>query len=160
MKTKEHEILSHSPEETDRLGAFLGRHASPGLVIALSGELGAGKTCLTQGIAKGLGVPEEFYVTSPSFTLVNQYPGRIELYHVDLYRIESLTGIEDMGLEEIMPSQHVVVIEWADKAADVLPPERLSISMSIVDEQVHCLQLTGAGQEASHLVEKCFSEFG
>ena len=154
MKTKEYEIISRSPEETRRFGVFLGRHAPSGLVIALSGELGAGKTCLTQGIARGLGVPEEFYVTSPSFTLVNQYPGRIDLCHVDLYRIETRVEIEETGLEEMMLAQHVVVVEWADKAAEILPYERLSILMSIVDDQVRHLQLTGCGQEASHLVEK------
>ena len=124
-------------------------------VYCLRGELGAGKTCLTQGIATGLGVPEEFYVTSPSFTLVNQYPGRTDLYHVDLYRIETRVEIEEMGLEEMMLAQHVVVIEWADKAAGILPQERLSISMRILDDQVRQLQLTGSGQGASHLVEKC-----
>ena len=113
MRSKEHHIISPAPEETFRLGAFLGKHVTNGSVIALSGELGSGKTCLAQGIARGLKVPEDLYVTSPSYTLVNEYPGRLRLFHVDLYRIENIAEIDEIGLDEIMGCDDVTVIEWA-----------------------------------------------
>jgi tRNA threonylcarbamoyladenosine biosynthesis protein TsaE len=160
LKTEEHEIISHSSEETFRLGTFLGEHLTHGSVIALSGELGSGKTCLAQGIAKGLKVPEELYVTSPTYTLVNEYPGRLRLFHVDLYRIENSTEVDEIGLEEIMGCDDVTVIEWAEKIVGMLPEERLSISISIIDDQTRHLLFTGYGQEAVNLVETCLPEFG
>lgn len=160
MKTEEYEIISRSYEETLRLGAVLGERLTHGWVIALSGELGSGKTCLAQGIAKGLKVPEDLYVTSPSYTLVNEYPGRLRLFHVDLYRIENSNEVDEIGLEEIMERNDVTVIEWAEKIVGMLPEERLSISISIVDDQTRNLLFTGYGQEAVHLVETCLPEFG
>lgn len=139
---------------------FLGKHLANGSVVALSGELGSGKTCLTQGIAKGLQAPEDLYVTSPSYTLVNEYPGRMRLFHVDLYRIESAVELADIGLDEIMGSDDVTVIEWAEKIVELLPKERLRIAISVVDDQTRDIQLTGYGQEAVDLIERCIGEFG
>lgn len=159
MKTEDHYIISHSPEETFRLGAFLGKHVTSGSVIALSGELGSGKTCLTAGIATGLLVPEDFYVTSPSYVLVNEYPGRLRLFHVDLFRIRDLVELDDIGLDEIMGSNSVTVIEWAEKVDKDLPKERLAVSMSIVDNHTRNLHMTAYGQSAIDLIEKCRLEF-
>jgi len=155
LKSKVHDIISHSPEETLRLGAFLGKYLTNGSIIALSGELGSGKTCLTQGIARGLQVPEDLYVTSPSYTLVNEYPGRLRLFHADLYRIGNVVELDEIGLDEIMGCDGVTVIEWAEKMIELLPKERLFISISIVDDQRRELLLTGYGQEAVDLIEKC-----
>ena len=160
LKSKEHRIISHSPEETVRLGLFLGKHLTKRSVVALSGELGSGKTCLTQGIARGLQVPEDLYVTSPSYTLMNEYPGRLRLFHVDLYRIGSIVEVDEIGLDEIIGGDDVTVIEWAEKMIDVLPKERLFILISIVDDQTRNLHLTGCGQTAVGLIEKCLLEFG
>jgi len=160
LKSKEHHIVSHSPEETVRLGAFLGKYLTNGSVIGLSGELGSGKTCLTQGIARGLQVPEDLYVTSPSYTLVNEYPGRLRLFHVDLYRIGNVVELDEIGLDEIIGGDDVTVIEWAEKIIDVLPKERLFISISIVDDQTRNLHLTGCGQGAVDLIKRCLLEFG
>lgn len=159
MKSKIHQIISHSPEETDRLGAFLGKHLTNGAVIALSGELGCGKTCLTQGIARGLQVPEDFYVTSPTYTLVNEYLGRLRLFHVDLYRIENIVELDEIGLDEIMGCDDVTVIEWAEKMIEILPKERLFISISIKDHQIRNFLLRGSGQSAVDLIEKCIHKF-
>ena len=159
MKKKEQQIVSRSPDETRRFGALLGRRAVPGMVIALKGELGSGKTCLTQGIALGLDVPEDLYVTSPSFALVNEYPGRLRLIHVDLYRIETAAELDDVGLEEMMEAQDIVVIEWADKVPEILPDEHLSISIGIVNDHTRHLHLAGCGQEACDLVGRCLHEF-
>lgn len=160
MKSKEYNITSHSPEETVRIGEFLGKYLKNGSVIALSGELGSGKTCLTQGIARGLGVPDDLYVTSPSYTLVNEYPGRLRLFHVDLYRIDNAVELDEIGLDEIIESDHATVIEWAEKMIEALPKERLFVSISIVDDRTRNLHLTGCGQSAVDLIEKCLLEFG
>jgi tRNA threonylcarbamoyladenosine biosynthesis protein TsaE len=159
LKSTKHHIISHSPEETFRLGAFLGKHITTGLVIALSGELGSGKTCLTQGIAYGLKVPKDLYVTSPSYTLVNEYPGQLPLFHVDLYRIENMAELNDIGIDEIMGYDHVTVIEWAEKMTEMLPKERLFILIAILDDQRRNLLMTGYGQQVVDLIEKCKLEF-
>ena len=159
MKTKEHHLVSISPEETLRLGAFLGKYLTNGSVVALSGELGSGKTCLTQGIARGLQVPEDLYVTSPSYTLVNEYPGRLRLFHVDLYRIGNVVELDEIGLDEIMGCDGVTVIEWAEKIVELLPKEGLFISISVVDHQTRDFHLTGSGQMALDLIDKCMVEF-
>lgn len=160
MKRNELDITSSSPEETFRLGAFLGKHVTSGSVIALTGELGSGKTCLAQGIARGLDVPENLYVTSPTYTIVNEYPGRFNLFHVDLYRIEHIAELAEIGLDEIMERGDATVIEWAEKADEVLPEERLSISISIVDDHTRELHIRASGQNAVDLIERCLLEFG
>jgi len=133
----------------------LGRHAPPGTVITVSGELGSGKTRLTQGIAKGLQVPEEFVVTSPTFAIVNEYPGRIRLYHVDLYRIVDSSELEDIGLEEILADDGITVIEWADRLSDELPSERVDIAISVLDETTREFCLTPYGQDAINWLTRC-----
>jgi tRNA threonylcarbamoyladenosine biosynthesis protein TsaE len=155
LKSKVHDIISYSPEETLRLGAFLGKYLTNGSVIALSGELGSGKTCLAQGIARGLGVPDHLYVTSPSYTLVNEYPGRLRLFHVDLYRIENLVELDEIGLDEIIGCDGVAVIEWAEKMIEVIPKERLSVSIAIVGHQTRNFRFKGYGQSAVDLIDKC-----
>jgi tRNA threonylcarbamoyladenosine biosynthesis protein TsaE len=110
-------FISHSPEETESLGEKFGRAARHGLVIALSGELGAGKTQLVKGLARGLGVTAR--VHSPTFTLVNEYAGgRRRLFHLDLYRLESRKQILSAGLEEFLQPDGVAVIEWAERLED------------------------------------------
>jgi len=111
-------FISHSPAETESLGETFGRAAKCGLVIALSGELGAGKTQLVKGIARGLGITAR--VHSPTFTLVNEYVGgRLWLFHLDLYRLESREQILAAGLEEFLQPDGVAVIEWAERIYDL-----------------------------------------
>jgi tRNA threonylcarbamoyladenosine biosynthesis protein TsaE len=110
-------FISHSPAETESLGEKFGRAATPGLVIALTGELGAGKTQLVKGLARGLGVTAR--VHSPTFTLVNEYDGgRLRLFHLDLYRLESSQQILGAGLEEFLQPDGVAVVEWAERLED------------------------------------------
>src|ERR1019366_1083616 len=107
-------FISHGPAETESLGESFGRAAKHGLVVALSGELGAGKTQLVKGLARGLGITAR--VHSPTFTLVNQYAGgRLRLFHLDLYRLESSAQILSAGLEEFLQPDGVAVVEWAEK---------------------------------------------
>ncbi len=119
-------------EETLRWGAALGAHLQPGDVVALVGDLGVGKTTLTQAISRGLGVTVP--VTSPTFTLIHEYPGRIPLFHFDPYRLERPEDAADLGLEEYFERGGVVVVEWADKVLALLPPERLTLTLEIVGD--------------------------
>lgn len=106
---------THSPSDTQALGKKIGRHLKAGDIIFLFGDLGAGKTTLTQGIAQGLGVTPEEYVRSPSFTLVNEYRGKTPVFHIDLYRIDSFPELENLGLEEVFSSEGISIVEWAEK---------------------------------------------
>jgi tRNA threonylcarbamoyladenosine biosynthesis protein TsaE len=113
-------FISHSPAETELLGERWGRAAERGLVIGLSGDLGAGKTQLVKGIARGLGVTAP--VHSPTFTLVNEYSGgRLRLFHLDLYRLETHRQIVSAGLEEFLQPDGLAVIEWAERMSDLAP---------------------------------------
>ena len=156
LTPQQHRIVTSCTEETLRFGTFLGRQLTSGDVVALNGDLGSGKTCLTQGIAKGLDVPQGFYVTSPSFALVNEYPGRIRLFHLDFYRMGDISELDDIGFDEILAVEGIVVIEWADKFPSALPSERLDISLTIMNEQTRELSLKGHGQHAVDLVKTCF----
>ncbi len=110
---------TRSPEETRSLGERMARELVPGDVLLLYGDLGSGKTTFVQGLARGLGVPEEVYVVSPSFALIHEYPGRIPLFHVDLYRL-SPEEVDDLGLAEIIP-RGVTVIEWSEHLPEEIP---------------------------------------
>ncbi|WP_041424235.1 tRNA (adenosine(37)-N6)-threonylcarbamoyltransferase complex ATPase subunit type 1 TsaE [Thermosediminibacter oceani] len=116
--------------ETEKLGEALGKLLSPGDCVALKGDLGAGKTAFTRGIARGLGSID--YVTSPTFTIINEYGGDIPLAHMDVYRLLDAVELEDIGFRDYLKS-HVVVMEWADKVTDILPPEVLWIEFEILD---------------------------
>ena len=116
-------IISGSPEETQEVGRIIGEQAQPGDIYLLTGPLGAGKTCLTQGIARGLGVTG--YVRSPTFVLMSRYQGRLTLHHVDLYRIGGPLEAWDLGLEEQLSSGGVCVVEWADRAPEVFPEDAI-----------------------------------
>jgi tRNA threonylcarbamoyladenosine biosynthesis protein TsaE len=124
------QIVSNSPEQTRKIGKKLGELAAPGDVILLVGSLGAGKTCLTQGIARGLGIHE--YTASPSFVLVREYQGKLPLYHVDLYRLDRVEEVAQLGLDDYLYGKGVCVVEWADKGLSVLPQEHLLVEMQIV----------------------------
>ncbi len=124
------QIVSNSPEQTRKIGMKLGELAASGDVILLVGSLGAGKTCLTQGIARGLGIYE--YTASPSFVLVREYQGKLPLYHIDLYRLDRIEEVTQLGLDDYLYGDGVCVVEWANKGLNVLPEEHLLIEMQIV----------------------------
>ncbi len=115
------------PAATERWGHLLGDMLQPGLFIALLGDLGAGKTSLSQAIAQGLGITEP--VLSPTFTLMNQYEGRVNLYHLDLYRLDDAEQVWELGWEEIVEGDGVCLVEWADKFPSVWPDEYMSITL-------------------------------
>jgi tRNA threonylcarbamoyladenosine biosynthesis protein TsaE len=144
------EITSRSPEETQALGARLGKLARPGDCFLLVGKLGAGKTCLTQGIARGLGIME--YAASPSFVVVRELYGRLPLYHMDLYRLENIEEIADLGLDDYFYGQGVSVVEWAEKGLSLLPPEHLLIEMSYLSDTGRRLKLKASGKRYNELL--------
>jgi tRNA threonylcarbamoyladenosine biosynthesis protein TsaE len=144
------EIISSSPEQTQQFGARLGELAQPGDTFLLVGKLGAGKTCLTQGIARGLGIKE--YAASPSFVVVRELYGRLPLYHMDFYRLDNLGEIADLGLDDYFYGRGVSVVEWAEKGLSLLPPEHLLIEMSYLSDTGRRLKLKAAGKRYRQLV--------
>ena len=138
------ELISHSPEQTREFGAVIGELCLPGDVFLLVGNLGAGKTCLTQGIAWGLGSQE--YAASPSFVVVRELYGRLPLYHIDLYRLDRIEEIADLGLDDYLYGDGVCVVEWAEKGDVVLPLEHLLIEMSYLADDERRLQLRPSGK--------------
>jgi len=146
------ELSSNSPEHTWKLGAHLGKLALPGDVFLLDGKLGAGKTCLTQGIARGLDIRE--YALSPSFVIVRELYGRLPLYHMDLYRLDNLEEIADLGLDDYLYGSGVCVVEWAEKGLSILPAEHLLIEISYVSDNERKLQLKPMGERYLKLAAK------
>lgn len=141
-------LISNSPTETFCIGRLLGAALTGGDCIALTGELGTGKTCLTQGIAAGLGVPDCYAVTSPTFTLINEYPGRNTfLYHLDVYRLGGSEDLEGIGFQEYLMSDGVMVIEWAEKVFDAIPDEALLIEIFYIDETVRRIEISGCPEK-------------
>jgi len=138
------ELISRSPEQTREFGASIGELCQPGDVFLLEGSLGAGKTCLTQGIAWGLGIKE--YAASPSFVVVRELHGRLPLYHVDLYRLDHIEEIAELGLDDYLYGKGVCVVEWAEKGLSVLPAEHMLIQLSYLSDDERKLQLKPGGK--------------
>ena len=147
-------FLSRSPEETRKLGKILGGFLTGGDLVALCGELGSGKTEFTKGISRGLQVPENYLITSPTFTLINEYPGRFPLYHFDLYRLSSSLEIEELGYEEYFYAQGVTIIEWAQKILDLLPEQYLMIRILYLKYNLRKFEITGMGRRYLEIIEK------
>ena len=149
---------SHSPEQTQLLGSYLGKLAQKADVLLLTGELGTGKTCLVQGLARGLDVDE--YAFSPSFVILRSYHGRLPLYHIDLYRLDSLDEIAGLGLDDYFYGDGVCVIEWAEKARQLLPPDSLLISLKYVgaSHTRRSIQLKPQGHRYNQLLKRLKEE--
>ena len=147
------ELRSGGPSATRAIGRALGREARPGTLIALIGELGAGKTQLAKGVAEGLDVPS--VVNSPTFVLMNEHVGRLRLYHVDAYRLAQPEEALDAGLIEDRQSDGVVVVEWADRLEGWLPAERLEITITGdgADPSVRTLRWVASGTEHARLAD-------
>lgn len=151
------DMISRDPAATDALGRQLGRLVQAGDVLALSGDLGAGKTALVQGIGAGLGVAEQ--ITSPTFTLVGEYDGRLHLYHVDVYRLASATAEAlAFGLDDLLGGDGLTVIEWANLVASALPADRLDVQFTWLDEQIRRLVFTAHGARHVELLRGLVQE--
>jgi tRNA threonylcarbamoyladenosine biosynthesis protein TsaE len=135
-------VVSHrslTPDETAALGEALGRTLGAGDVVALYGELGSGKTCLVQGLVRGLGVSTG--ATSPTFVLVNEYRGRLPIHHVDAYRTGSLTELMDFGLLDLMGGDGVTLLEWADRAEPLLPARTVRVRIEGVGDEPRAISI-------------------
>jgi tRNA threonylcarbamoyladenosine biosynthesis protein TsaE len=149
------QIVTRTADQTRKLGELIGSHLQCGAVIQLIGALGSGKTCFVQGLARGLAVPREYDITSPTYALVHEYPGRLALAHVDLYRIADEMDAEAIGLLDLMDDRTVVAVEWADRLADGFwPRESLHIHFHTRDDESRCIQLFGYGLQIGNLIKE------
>lgn len=148
------EIILKELDETEEFGLKLGHILKGGEVISLIGDLGAGKTTLTKSVAMGLGVKD--YVTSPTFTLINEYKGeRCPLYHFDVYRLEGIEDIFDLGFEEYFYSKGVTIVEWGNKIKKALPEDVLTIEIKTgLDENERILHIYGTGDKCNRIIEE------
>lgn len=147
------DFISHSEEQTRRVGARLGQLAQPGHVIALRGDLGAGKTRLAQGFGQGLEVPPSEVINSPTFTLINQYQGRLPYYHIDVYRLADSAEAETLGLEDYFYGDGVCLIEWAERIADALPDDRLEVELHYLSDTKRRIVVRAHGPEHARLLD-------
>jgi tRNA threonylcarbamoyladenosine biosynthesis protein TsaE len=147
-----------SPEATQALAERLGRLLQPGDVVALMGELGSGKTLFSQGLAQGLEVPETFYITSPTFAIVNEYPGRVPFYHLDLFRVSVIAEFSELGLEEIIYGRGAVAIEWAERLGDDLPAERLEVHFTFEEEMDRSIAFYAFGDRLAERLASLIEE--
>jgi len=147
------QIITRSVEDTRALGQDIGRRLQSNTVITLTGDLGSGKTVFVQGLAKGLGVPNRYYVTSPTYTLINEYPGRFRLFHVDLYRLDHVEELKEIGIDEIVNGEGVVAVEWADKLPGNLLTDYINLQFEIVGEESRKILLFGYGLQFSNLLK-------
>jgi tRNA threonylcarbamoyladenosine biosynthesis protein TsaE len=124
-------MITYSAKETMLVGEKLAKKLKPGDIIALSGNLGSGKTTFTKGIGKGLGVNDSKRINSPTFVLIKEYHGRVPLYHLDLYRLDDLKEIENLAIEEYIYGRGIAVIEWAEKIRCLLPERHISVRFKL-----------------------------
>ncbi len=152
-------VITSNPEQTWRMGKLLGALLGAGDIVCLYGDLGAGKTSLSYGIALGLEVKER-YITSPTFTFVNEYEGRVPFNHIDLYRLKDPGELENIGFEEYLDSDGATVIEWAERAEDELPEERLSVYLNYVNENSREIGFLPEGERYQKLLDTLKQELG
>ncbi len=147
-------FVTVSYQETIRLGRRLGSVLSKGDVVGLVGALGSGKTWFAKGLALGLGVNADTVVTSPSFTLLNEYEGKCPFYHMDLYRLDSLSDVQSIGLEEYLNDDSIVAIEWADRWSEILPEGTVTVKLVIIDAHQREISISGQHPRALEIIRR------
>jgi tRNA threonylcarbamoyladenosine biosynthesis protein TsaE len=147
-------FISNSVDDTVSLGERVGRLALPGDFIALTGDLGAGKTHFTQGFARGIGIDPDICIASPSYTLMNEYHGRIPLYHFDLYRLTGDDDVRDLGFEEYFNGRGVCVVEWADRLCQELPGAYLKVDFVRSGETTRTIEISPYGGRYEELARE------
>jgi tRNA threonylcarbamoyladenosine biosynthesis protein TsaE len=152
MNINSFQLVTRSPEETRQIGADIGKRAEAGDLILLVGEIGSGKTCSVQGIAWGLDLAD--YISSPSFVLVREYQGRLKLYHIDLYRLDDIREIAELGMSDYFTCEGICVVEWADRAPNLFPEEHLLIRFEHLAVNERRLQFEPRGQRYISLMEE------
>jgi tRNA threonylcarbamoyladenosine biosynthesis protein TsaE len=152
-------IQTKRASETVRIGKSIGSRLLRGDVVALVGELGAGKTQFIKGLAAGVGIGNPTYISSPSFTLINEYPGKIPFYHIDLFRLGREEEAEELGLEDYFQGGGITAIEWADRIPSFLPREMLLVHIAYTGKNTRSLKIIGKGKRFEDWV-KGLSECG
>ena len=146
--------------DTEKLGNILGVTCIPGDILCLNGDLGAGKTTLTQAIARGLKIPSEQYVTSPSYAIMHDYKGTIPLYHMDFYRLHSSDDVIELGFEEYFYLDGITVIEWSERAFDILPVARISLEIMVQDNGTRSVLFTTQDDELAERYGNALEQYG
>ena len=158
LSPRHFEFIANGEDDTAHLGILLADALEPGIVVALVGNLGAGKTRLVQAIAAAMGVERED-VNSPTFVLIQEYDGRLPIYHFDAYRLRDTDEFLELGADELMDSQGVCLIEWADRVADVLPGDRLRIEIEITGPTQRVFHIFGSGPRSNAVVGRVLAGF-
>jgi tRNA threonylcarbamoyladenosine biosynthesis protein TsaE len=146
-------VVSHSERQTKSWGKKLAQLLERGDIIGLTGDLGAGKTCLVRGIAQGLGVPDNAWIRSPTFTLINEYHGRVPVYHIDLYRVSSHAQQEDLNLREYLHGDGVSLVEWFEYLPAYATEEFLEVGLCHGDAKQRTLMFTAHGERYERVVK-------
>jgi tRNA threonylcarbamoyladenosine biosynthesis protein TsaE len=155
------DLSSPHARRTKALGVRLGRLLQAGDVVCLYGELGSGKTTLTQGLARGLGVPHGVSVRSPSFVLIHRYGGRVPVYHVDLFRLDTPGDCDDIGLRELLDGEAVIIVEWAERLGTLRPASRLDVTLRYGHEgEMRQITLQPQGERYRRLMEQWRGQAG
>lgn len=152
------EMISVSPQNTIEIAGAMARHLVDGDVVALSGELGSGKTCFAGGLARGLDLSEKYRITSPTFTLINEYPARYKLYHLDVYRLSDHSEFDNLGCDEYLGVEGIVVIEWAEKIARFLPAKTIYINFEYIDEEQRKIIIDAPAERLKELMKDIKTE--
>lgn len=147
-------LVSRNVEETLALGDRIGRALRPGAVVALVGQLGSGKTHLVKGIARGNDTPASVTVNSPTFVIVNEYSGRLHLYHIDAYRLGGADELDAIGFDEMCTAGGAVLVEWADRVVECMPADRLEISIELAGTTTRKLSLRALGPHSAALLQQ------
>lgn len=141
------EKITHSAEETRLFASEFARQIKAGDILLFKGDLGVGKTTFIQGLAQGLGVSEDVMTHSPTFTLINEYPGRTKLIHIDLYRIDHPKQLEELGLEDYLGGENILAVEWAEKAEEFWPHSALLVSIESIHSHQRKIVITNKSQK-------------
>ncbi len=150
--TDEHRLTTHSPADTHAVGARIGASLCGRACIALDGPLGAGKTQLTKGIAKGCGVGPDVTVNSPTFVIVNEYAGRVRIFHIDAYRLSGCEELDAIGFDEMLESDSVVIVEWSDRVASIIPDDHLAIRMEHAGDTIRDIRIRATGERSRRIL--------
>jgi len=145
-------MISNSAEDTYDLGCEIGKWLERGQLILLSGDLGTGKTIITQGICAGIGVEED--VTSPTFNLINEYEGELSVYHMDLYRLENEEELGDLGFEDYLEDKGIIIIEWPDIVYNIIPADFLYVKIRRISTEKREITLKAEGERSLRLIER------
>jgi tRNA threonylcarbamoyladenosine biosynthesis protein TsaE len=147
-------LQTKNTSETVRIGKWIGSHLRTADIVALAGDLGAGKTHFIKGLAAGIGIEKPSRISSPSYVLIHEYPGKLALFHIDLFRLETESEAEELGLEEYFGGRGVTAIEWADRIPSLLPKEILWVHIRYTGKQTRSIEIVGRGERYEALVKK------